>query len=169
MGETILLVFVLLAVLGVLNGLTLGYVRMPQILATKNMLPNSEKLAKINPKTELSPHSAILAYLISLIWLSVHYVTQKWDLLNGGDISEIAIVFSYLSYMILYFKVIQLNKNGIIDNKFLGKIVPSLGICGSLIIFIGGLFANPVYGPIFILISGLICWLGYLYATKNNQ
>lgn len=169
MGETILLVFVLLAVLGVLNGLTLGYVRMPQILATKNMLPYSEKLAKINPKTELSPYSAILAYCISLIWLLVHYITQKWDLLNGGDISEIAIVFSYLSYMILYFKVIQLNRDGIIENKFLGKIAPILGICGSLIIFIGGLFANPVYGPIFILISGLICWLGYFYTKENNQ
>lgn len=169
LGESILLVFVLLAILGVVNGITLGYIRLPQILASKKMIPAADKIAKINPKKELSPYSTLLAYLITLIWLSIHYVTQKWDLLRGGDVSEIAIVFSYLAYTLLYIKVIQLNKNGIIKSKFLGKVAPVLGILGSLVILIGGLFSNPFYGPIFLLFSGLISALGYYYSASTNK
>lgn len=166
LGENILLVFVLLAILGVVNGVTLGYVRLPQILASKKMVPQSTKIAKINPKKGLSPFSALLAYGITLSWLGVHYITQKWDLLRGGDVSEIAIVFSYLAYTALYLKVIKLYKNGVIESKFLGFIAPVLGVIGSLIILVGGLFSNPLYGPIFLIFSGLISSAGYFYGVS---
>lgn len=168
-GENVLLIFVLLAILGVVNGITLGYIRLPQILASKKMIPAGDKIAKINPKKELSPYSAVLAYFITLVWLSIHYATQKWNLLRGGDVSEIAIVFSYVAYTLLYVKVIQLNKSGVIQNKFLGMVAPALGILGSLIILIGGLFSNPLYGPIFLLFSGFISALGYYYSASTSK
>lgn len=169
LGESVLLVFVLLAILGVVNGVTLGYVRLPQILASKKMIPKSEEIARINVKKELSPYSALLAYVITFSWLVIHYVTQKWDLLRGGDVSEIAIVFSYFAYTFLYVKVIQLHKDGVIENKFLGLIAPILGILGSLIILVGGLFSNPLYGPIFLIFSGLISGAGYFYAVSREK
>lgn len=168
-GESVLLVFVLLAILGVVNGVTLGYIRLPQILASKQMIPPSKKIARIDAKTKLSPYSAMLAYVITFSWLVTHYITQKWDLLRGGDISEIAIVFSYFAYTFLYLKVMQLHKNGVIENKFLGLIAPALGIFGSLIILVGGLFSNPLYGPIFLIFSGLISGTGYLYAMATEK
>lgn len=169
LGESILLVFVLLAILGVVNGITLGYVRLPQILASKKMIPQSDQIAQINSEKGLSPYSALLAYVITLSWLGIHYVTQKWDLLRGGDVSEIAIVFSYLAYAFLYVKVIQLHKSGVIENKFLGLIAPILGMLGSLIILLGGLFSNPLYGPVFLLFSSLISGAGYFYAVSMTK
>lgn len=169
MGERILLIFVLIAVLGVVNGLTLGFIRLPQILATKNILPASDKLVKINPKRGLSPAAAVVAFVITGFWMILHYITQNWDLLKGGDVSEIAIVFSYLAYTMLYVKVIQLYKNGTITNPFLGRVVPTLGIIGSVIILVGGLFSNPVYAPIFLLLSGAVCGLGYWYSHQKEN
>lgn len=169
LGESVLLVFVLLAILGVVNGITLGYVRLPQILASKKMVPQSEKIARINPKKELSPYSALLAYVITFSWLVIHYITQKWDLLRGGDVSEIAIVFSYFAYTFLYVKVIQLHKDGVVESKFLGLIAPVLGILGSFIILVGGLFSNPLYGPVFLIFSGLISAAGYFYAVSTEK
>lgn len=168
-GEKILLIFILLAVLGVVNGLSLGYIRLPQILASKKMIPNSKKIKKINPDKGLSPHSAILAYLITLFWLFIHYFSQKFALLNGGDVSEIAIVFSYLAYTLLYLKVIKLKKIGEIKSFFLGVVSPILGILGSLVILTGGLFSNPLYGPVFFIFSTLISFLGYYYNFHINK
>lgn len=168
-GEKILLVFILLAVLGVVNGLSLGYIRLPQILASKQMIPQSEKIKRINPKKGLSPYSAFFAYLLTVLWLVIHYLSQKWNLLRGGDVSEIAIVFSYLAYASLYFKVILLKRKGDIESNFLGFIAPILGIIGSFIILVGGLFSNPFYGPIFLTFSGLVSLAGYSYQSRLKK
>lgn len=167
-GEKILLIFVLIAILGVVNGISLGYIRLPQTLASKHMLPFSGKIAQMNDKKGLSPYSALLAYLITVFWLVIHFLTQKYNILAGGDISEIAIVFSYVAYVILYLKVIGLKKTGHIKSAFLGTTAPILGIFGSIIILLGGLTANPVYSPLFLLFSGTICLLGYFYGVRTN-
>lgn len=166
-GESILLTFVLIAVLGVVNGLTLGFIRLPQALAMKNMIPMSGKIAEIDPKSELSPASAIFAFVISLVWMALHYITQKTELLSGGDVSEIAIVFSYLAYAVLYLKVIQLKNDGIVKNVFLGYVAPVFAMMGSIIILIGGIFSNPTFVPFFLIFSLLVCIAGYFYYQKK--
>lgn len=168
-GEKILLTFVLIAILGVVNGITLGYIRLPQTLASKNMVPFSEKITRVDDKKGLSPYAAMAAYLITTFWLVVHYLTQRYDVLAGGDISEIAIVFSYVAYIILYVKVMGLKKSGVIKSTFLGTVAPILGVVGSLVILLGGVIANPVYSPIFLIFSGSICGLGYLYGVRNKK
>lgn len=166
-GETIMLTFVLIAVLGVVNGLTLGFIRLPQALAMKNMVPMSHKIAEIDPTSELSPASAMAAYVISLVWMVLHYITQKTGMLSGGDVSEIAIVFSYLAYAVLYMKVIQLKREGIVKSVFLGYIAPVFGTMGSLVILIGGIFSNPTFVPFFLIFSLLVCIAGYFYYQKK--
>ena len=167
-GEKILLTFVLIAILGVVNGVSLGYIRLPQTLASKNMMPFSSKITEINAEKGLSPYAALTAYLITVFWLTVHYLTQRYDVLAGGDISEIAIVFSYVAYIVLYLKVMGLKKSGVIKNAFLGTVAPILGVLGSLIILLGGVIANPVYSPLFLLFSGTVCVLGYLYGVRGK-
>lgn len=168
-GERVLLAFVLIAILGVVNGISLGYIRLPLTLATKGMIPFSHVLTKIDNKRKLSPTSALASYLITVFWMGVHYLTQKFDILRGGDVSEIAIVFSYVAYIILYLKVIQLAKQGVIKNTFLGRVAPVLGIMGSLVILLGGLFANPLYSPLFLLFSAVVCGIGYWYGVNSKD
>ncbi|MEC6748906.1 amino acid permease [Marinilactibacillus sp. XAAS-LB27] len=168
-GESIMLTFVLIAVLGVVNGLTLGYIRLPQALATKNMIPMSDSIKVMDAKRELSPASTIFAFVVSLVWMGLHYISQKTSLLSGGDISEIAIVFSYLAYAVLYLKVIQLKREGVIKNVFLGYVAPVLGTLGSLVILVGGIFSNPTFVPFFLIFSLLVCIAGFVYYQKKNQ
>ena len=107
------------------------------------------------------------AYVISLVWMVLHYITQKTGMLSGGDVSEIAIVFSYLAYAVLYMKVIQLKREGIVKSVFLGYIAPVFGTMGSLVILIGGIFSNPTFVPFFLIFSLLVCIAGYFYYQKK--
>lgn len=168
-GSKIILIFVIIAVLGVVNGITLGSLRMPQALASKKMIPNSDKIAMIQPKIGLSLGSCFISYSISAIWLVFHYFTQKSGILKGSDVSEISIVFSYTCYIVLYIKVIKMWKDKTIGSFFKGIICPVFAILGSLIILIGGIVTNPFYVILFMLISFLVCIIGYIYYKKVNS
>lgn len=165
-GGQLILSFVLIAVLGVVNGLVLGNLRLPQALAEKGMVPNSKKVKVIDEKTQLSPYAALASFAISFVWMSVHYLTQKTAILAGGDVSEIAIVFSYITYVILYLKVIQLHQAGKIPSALFGKVFPILGILGSATIVVGGVISNPTYVPFFLLACLLVFLAGYTYYKK---
>lgn len=166
-GSSILLVFVIIAILGVVNGITLGSLRMPQTLASKGMLPNSKKIAKINEKVGLSIPSCIISYITVTVWLLLHYITQKSGILNGGDVSEIAIVFSYVCYTILYVKVIKMKKDGTITSIFKGIICPVFGAMGSTVILFGSLISNPLFVSMFILICFIALGIGIVYHKKK--
>jgi len=162
-GAKIILVIIVISVLGVVNGVILGSLRMPQALASKNMLPYAQKIAVVNPKIQLSVWSSLISFGTSALWLLIHYITQKSGTMSGGDISEIAIVFSYACYIILYIKVIKMKKQRIITSRFKGIICPVFGILGSIIIFIGGFVSNPTYVPFFVLFCIFVFLIGIMY------
>lgn len=168
-GKKILLTIIIIAVLGVVNGITLGSLRMPQALASKNMFPFSAKVAKINPEIELSISSSMVSYGVTVFWLGVHYLTKKSGLMRNGDVSEIAIVFSYVCYSVLYLKVIKMKKDQEISSVFKGIICPVLALMGSLIILIGGLASNPKYVLSFIGINSFVCLLGFIYFQRKKE
>lgn len=161
-GGKIILTFVTISVLGTLNGLILGSIRMPYSLAIRNMLPKSNKFNTINEKFGISVNSALLGIFASGFWIFVHYITQKYNMMPNSDVSEISVIFSYFTYIILYIQVIKLYKKGTIKSKLKGLFNPLLAIIGSLIILIGSL-SNPLiiyYTLIFItlIISSLLFW-----------
>jgi basic amino acid/polyamine antiporter, APA family len=166
-GSRILMMFVTIAVVGVVNGISLGSIRIPQALASKNMLPYSAEIATINPNYEISLSSGLISYVVTVFWMILHYITQKSGILGTSDISEISIVFSYCCYVVLYIKVIHMKKKNIIKSYFKGVICPLLAFAGSCIILIGGIVSNPTYVPIFILFCGLVCLIGYFYTAKK--
>ena len=161
-GGKIILTFVTISVLGTLNGLILGSIRMPYSLAIRNMLPKSNKFNTINEKFGISVNSALLGIFASGFLIFVHYITQKYNMMPNSDVSEISVIFSYFTYIILYIQVIKLYKKGTIKSKLKGLFNPLLAIIGSLIILIGSL-SNPLiiyYTLIFItlIISSLLFW-----------
>ena len=162
-GTKIILIFIIIAVLGVVNGLILGILRMPQALASKNMIPDAEKVTKINSKIELSVRSCVISFVTCIVWLFIHYIVQKSGILGSSDISEIAIIFSYLCYILLYIKVINMKKNGIIESSFKGIICPVFAILGSAIILIGGIVSNPLYAPVFIIFCSIVFIIGLAF------
>lgn len=168
-GKKIMLVFVIIAVVGVANGMTIGGIRMPQALASKRMIPGSEKIEKIHPKYGISIPSVIISAITSCVWLLLHYVTTKSGILGNGDVSEIAIVFSYMCYAILYIKVFKMTRAGVIKNKFSGYVCSVLAMIGSVLILVGGIITSPIFVPIFICICAIICMAGARYLGRNDD
>lgn len=168
-GSKTILLFVTISILGVVNGITLGSLRMPQALADSNMLPGSKKVARISPKIQLSPWSCFISFAITTGWMLIHYITQKSGILGSGDVSEISIVFSYACYVLLYIKVLSMKKEKVITSYFKGVICPIFAILGSATILIGGIVSNPTYVPIFIIFCSAVCCIGFLYYNYNSE
>lgn len=168
MGAKLILVFIIISVLGTVNGIILGSIRLPYAMAIRNMIPGSKVFRKENERLGNMPvHSALLAYVISLFMLFLHYITQKYNMLYNSDISEISIVTNYVGYIVLYIAVIRLAKRGEIKNMWYGYVFPAFAILGALIILFGGM-KNPLFLTYFI-ICGLLIIVSILYAMKNKD
>ena len=153
-GTKIIILFVVISVLGTFNGMIIGGSRMPYNLASHQMIPAYQKVARIHPKFNISISSVWISYIIAVIWLFLHYLTQKYPALAGNDLSEIVVVTTYILYLILYVKVILLTKKNHIKMKnkiWQGYCVPILAIIGASFILIIGM-QNPFF------------WIDNLYA-----
>lgn len=140
-GARLILIIVIIAVMGTANGIILGYIRLPYAMAMRGqgMFPLAARLSKLDEKRHMPVNSAIFCYMICLFWTAAHYVTAKFNLLPNSDVSEIAIVMSYLFYLVLYYKVFTFFRKGEIRGVFRGAVVPVLAALGSLFILSGGL------------------------------
>ncbi|RPF42267.1 APA family basic amino acid/polyamine antiporter [Hydrogenoanaerobacterium saccharovorans] len=165
-GAKAVLVFVIISVLGTVNGLVMGTIRLPYSLSLRGMLPVSDKYNLVNPKTGIPMKSALLAFVLSSVWMFVHYVTQKFELLPNSDISEIAIVVNYVGAALLYLAVMRLAKKGEIKSKVRGYLLPALAMTGSAIILFAGM-QNPLFWYDVILCLCVVA-LSQLYYAKRK-
>ncbi len=165
-GGKIILIFVIISVLGTVNGLVLGFIRMPYSMAIRNMLPGSKKLSLEEKRLAGMPlHSALLAYLLTMGWMAVHYMTQKYGM--RGDVSEITIGVSYINYLALYLAVIRLYKKGEIKSFTKGIVIPILAGVGSLMI-LSGSATHPLF-PYYLGVCILIMAAGAMYYRMNRS
>lgn len=170
-GAKILLTFVVISVMGTLNGIILGYIRLPYSLALRgDMMPGSKSLIKMNKKINMPLNSAILGFVMCSFWLLLHYVTTKKGILGNSDVTEISIISSYFLYCILYFQVFRLWKKGEIKSVLRGIIVPFFAIIGALFMLAGGV-QNPqfVYYLLFCLSFLLFGMIYYEYLKKKEK
>lgn len=146
-GAKIIVGFVVISVLGTLNGFTLGFIRLPYSLGIRGMFPNSQKYTIINEKFKMPVNSAKISFILTIVWIIINYIVQSKGLMPNSDVSEIPIVASYVLYILLYISVIKLyikeksKDNGI--SLLRGVIIPIIAILGSIIVIVGGL-ANPM-------------------------
>ena len=167
-GAKIILTFVVISILGAVNGVIMGHTRLPYSLAIRGMFPKYKTFSKVNDKIGMPVQSSVIAFLISLIWLLAHYIILKSKILNNSDISEISITINYLLYIILYFKVFKMGISGEIKGLWRGKLNPILATVGSLIILAGSIPNSLfwVYASISlsVLIAAILFWK---YQEKN--
>ena len=166
-GAKIVLIFVIISIMGTINGLTLGMIRLPHSLSVRNMFPKSMVINKIDEKLLMPVNSAIVAFIIAIVWYIAHYLTTKFGLLPNSDISEISITMSYTMYILLYVKVIQLGRQGKISGIWNTIINPVLAIIGSLIILFGSM-GNQLFW-IYAAFCLLVMLLAVLFCKKNEK
>lgn len=169
-GAKLVLVAVVISILGTVNGVCLGLIRLPYSLALRNMMPLSNVFKKESATFGGMPiNSSILVYVLSIVYLLINdtLLSSKNEFVAGLDISEIAICVLYLIYIALYVAVIKLAKKGEIKNKFLGYVAPVLATIGSLIIFSGSIvkLSFVVYAAVCITFLGI----AYLYFATHKR
>ena len=166
-GAKIVLIFVIISIMGTINGLTIGMIRLPHSLSVRNMFPKAKVINKIDEKLLMPVNSAIVAFIIAIVWYIAHYLTTKFGLLPNSDISEISITMSYTMYILLYVKVIQLGRQGKISGIWNTIINPVLAIIGSLIILFGSM-GNQLFW-IYAAFCLLVMLLAVLFCKKNEK
>lgn len=164
---SVIYVFVTISVMGTVNGVILGYIRLPYSLALRNAIPFSKSLKQIDSKLNMPVKSAFFAIAISGVWWVIHYLQNKYSLLVNGDIAEIAIAMSYLLYIILYYQVFRLWREGKIKGIWYGVVFPIFATVGSLFVLLGGL-ANPQF-LIFVIICMIAIVGGLLYGKNAKE
>lgn len=162
-----IIIFIVISVIGTVNGLVIGYIRMPYSLSLrKNMFPFSKHLRKIDKRFQMPLNSAICSLIICTIWMFVHYLCTKYNLLYNSDVSEGAIGISYIFYTLLYIRVFKMYLDKEIKSKFKGLVCPILATIGSLIILSGGI-QNKLF--IFYIIFCILLFLYSLYYYQKNN
>lgn len=166
MGAKAILVFVIISILGTVNGVILGYIRMPYSLAIRGMIPGSKFLKKEEKRLDGMPlNSAVFAFVMSLLWLVINHISQEMNM--KGDVSEIAICVSYLNYIVLYIAVMRLARKKIVQGVIKGYVVPGLAILGSLVILSGSI-KHPLF-PYYFVICLMILGFGVLFYEINKK
>lgn len=138
-GAKVILTFVVVSIMGTVNGLVMGHIRLPYSLAIRNMFPKSNNISKVNEKLGIPVKSAMVSVSIVVFWIIIHYLTQKLGMLTNSDISEISITINYALYVLLYVKVFKMGRAGEIKGIWRGVINPLLAILGSVIIVFGSI------------------------------
>ena len=167
LGSKILLTFVVISIIGTVNGLIIGMIRQPYSLAIREMFPCKDKISKIDEKLYIPVNSAIVGFVISIFWLAIHYITTKLSMMGNSDISEISVAMSYLLYIILYVKVLKFGINKEIKSIFIGIITPILAIIGALIIVFGSMSNNLFW--IFMIICFSILCSGFVFWKRQEK
>lgn len=171
-GIKIVLLFIIISVLGTLNGLILGYIRTPYALALRNELPFSSSLAKINPKYDIPVNASIFSFVITVLYLLFHFLSLDGaavyglTMFSGLAVDDLPIVLNYFFLILMYFGV--LFKPQIVKvSSFAGRyIYPILAIIGSMIILYGGL-TKPKFN-VYMMISLVIIMTGLLIRPKKS-
>lgn len=164
-GAKIFLAFIVVSILGTLNGLVLGSSRGIYALGKNKLIPNGEKLTTIHEKWDTPTTAIVVSCILTSIWLIVHYITTRFQILGNSDISEIAIVTMYIMYVVLYVQVMKLKAKGEINSVIRGYVIPFLAILGSLFIFFGGMQGSMFW--LYNVFSLIVIVIAYLYARKN--
>lgn len=160
-GAKLVLIFVVISMLGTLNGMVLGSIRLPHSLAVSGRLPQG--YAGWNSRFDMPLRSALLALATTLLWIALHFITQEFGLIGGSDVSEAAILLNYVLLCVLYFKVIKLEGR---QHPVKGVVIPLLAVAGALVIFFGALGK-----PILLLYEGVyavVLYAGYRFANRRT-
>lgn len=166
LGSKVFLIFVLISVAGTVNGLILGSSRGIYALGEKRMIPGSRIVAHIDEQRDTPTKATVVSFLITTVWMIIHYISTRFQLLNNSDVSEISIVSMYLLYIVLYLQVMKLKYKGEIKSTAKGYVIPLMAILGALIIFFGGM-QNPMFW-FYLAFNIFVLAAAYGYAGINK-
>lgn len=171
-GMKVILLLVVISILGTLNGLILGYIRLPYALALRNEIHKSEVFAKVHPKYDIPIASVLLSFVLIVFWAILHFLSVDgvhlgFNLLSGLEVDNLPIVLTYIFNCLLYLAVIF---KGIDGQKLSIKeryIYPILATIGACLIIYGGMIQPQFNTYFFIGILGILA--GCLLKPRQKE
>jgi len=164
-GYKVVLTAVVISVLGTLNGLILGYIRLPYALGLRNELPMSDKFSKVDKKTDIPLFSAMFTFSMALLWLAMHFATTvgvsyfNWTIFKGVKVDELSIVLIYIFMVLIYLGVmkdhLRIKNSTVIE----GLVFPILATLGASTAIYGGFLKPMVRTYLIISIIGILAGL----------
>ena len=171
-GMKVILAFVVVSITGTLNGLILGYIRLPYALALRNEIFGSAKLAQIDKKSDIPLVSALVAFLIPLVWLFLHFASVDanimwgWSFVEGLEVDVLPIILMCFFYIVMYaailFKRLKDQSESVIDRY----VYPLLASFGAGIVIYGA-YQKEQFG-IYITVSLIGILAGILLRPKKD-
>lgn len=168
-GDTVVYLCIVISIIGTINGLILGFIRLPYSLALRDKFPASNLFKPVNKKLDIPLASGVLSYILVLLWLTLHGLSVfkvSLGILNFEtlQVDNLPIVLTYFFYITLYFRIlIDQIRHKNYDFKF-GYLFPILAILGAFLIIYGGV-TQPGVG-VYFLVSFMGILIGYVFMKK---
>lgn len=169
-GDKLIYVFILISIFGTVNGLVLGYIRLPYALALRKEIPMYEKLAKVDERYDIPLYSTFFTFVMTLVMLFLHFLSTSGvqaglTIFNGLAIDSLPIVTTYVFYCSLFLGVIKKYFKKEITNVFDGLVFPSLALVGGGLVLYGGI-TTPGFN-VYLIISLLAIAFGLVIRPKK--
>jgi APA family basic amino acid/polyamine antiporter len=158
-------VFILISVLGTLNGLTLGAVRGMYQISAKGVGPAKKLFVKLG-KRDQPIASGLFSFGCAIFFGIIWYGNFQGYWGGFMDTSVLPIVFLYGAFILVYLDIIRhFTEEGVVK-RF---VIPSLAILGALYMIYGAFTSSPVMFFYFSIIVAVILLVGHLTYHRTES
>jgi len=170
-GAVLLMVCIIISCMGTLNGYMLASVRGMYFIAVRNEGPNPKLFSNVDSATCMPTNSAIVGLIVCILWLVYFYgaklAPESWFGPVVFDPSEITIITLYAMYIPIFVRMIKMEKDLNVFNRF---IMPVLAIAGSTFMVIAAAISNGTKVVIlYLIIFTVITVIGMLLKKPKNS
>ena len=164
-GGKLLIGFVVISVYGGLNGVVLGFTRLPHALVSNKLMKNMMKIDQVSDKHNTPIRSALFGIPFIAIYMIIHYLSSvEGNIFNaiGFDIGSLPILVNYVLYIFLFYGVFKMARKGEVPKKNLAYSL--IAIVVALIVIVGSL---PNNGVLYIIIGIVSIIIGLPFADSD--
>ena len=170
-GAIMLMICIIVSCMGTLNGYMLASVRGMYFIAVRNEGPNPKLFSNVDSATGMPTNSAIVGLIVCILWLVYFYgaklAPESWFGPVVFDPSEITIITLYAMYIPIFVRMIKMEKDLNVFNRF---IMPVLAIAGSTFMVIAAAISNGTKVVIlYLIIFAVITVIGMLLKKPKNS
>ena len=171
-GSTFVYLAIIISILGSVNGVVLGFIRLPYSLAIREQFPKSTIFKTMNERLGIPTASGALSFVLALIWLGLHALSVfsvEIGFINFSSlaIDSLPIVLIYFFYLSLYIRLLIDTIKHKNQSFRQGILYPIFAMIGSLLIIYGGITQPGVL--VYFLISFVGIMVGYFTIKPKHE
>lgn len=170
-GSRLVYIAVTLSVYGTINGIVLGYIRLPYSLAVRQEIFSHQTLAQLHPSLDIPIASAVFSCIASMIWLGLHYLstigfTIGFINFSNLEVDNLPITLTYIFYSALYIRLLLYGVRDRFKHPLQHLIFPTFALIGASLVLYGSISHGSGWKYMLISLCGIL--LGILVRPKKQ-